>query len=75
MTKYHLVDKKPKDNCEPQAQSLLALENEIKKFQISSSEVEDIKIQFKILVWFTEYFLKKWSWTSISLKKIIKIKI
>ena len=24
-------------------------------------------------MWFTEYFLKKWSWTSISLKKIIKI--
>ena len=38
-------------------------------FSNSSSKVEDKIIQFKILLWFTEYFLKKWSWTSISLKK------
>ena len=55
----------------PHAKSLLALiANEMKNtFPRSSSEVEDIVIQFKILLWLTEYFLKKWSWTSISLKK------
>ena len=38
----------------------------------SSSEVEDINNPIQnTRLWFTEYFIKKRSWTSISLKKII----
>ena len=59
---------------EPHAQSLSCSEmwNETNQFQVHHQRLEDIIIQFRKLVWLTEYLLKKWSWTSISLNKVIQ---